>query len=189
MESIKIKGKDYVMVNERLKAFREDHPNYPLITEIVSLTEESCVMKASILNENGQVLATGHAQEDRSSSMINNTSFVENCETSAWGRALGNFGYGIDTSIASANEVAMAIAKQEMQTKDEFCGDFVMPFGKYKGTIISMLPDDYVDWFLQNGNNEMIKTQMKEYKKWVYESEHPEIVEVSENQGNSFKGN
>ena len=57
-------------------------------------------------------MATGIAQEDKSSSYINKTSYVENCETSAWGRALGNLGIGIETSIASSNEVSMAIAKQ-----------------------------------------------------------------------------
>lgn len=187
MESIKIKGKDYVMVNERLKAFREEHKDYSLISEILNLSEESCVIKASILDESGRVLATGHAQEDKSSSMINNTSFVENCETSAWGRALGNFGYGIDTSVASANEVAMAIAKQDLQNQNKFCGDYEMPFGKHKGMPIAMLPDDYVDWFLENGNNDLIKTKMKEYRKYLYDSDH-EVVEVSETTGSTYKG-
>lgn len=111
---IKIKGKEYVMVNERIQEFRKEHPDYSLVSELVQLTDDACVMKASILNEEGRVLATGYAQEDRTSTMINKTSYVENCETSAWGRALGNLGYGIDTSIASAEEVSMAIAKQDM---------------------------------------------------------------------------
>ena len=72
------------------------------------------------LDENGVLKATGFAQEDRTSSMINKTSFVENCETSAWGRALGNLGIGIDESVASAEEVDMAIKKQEItQPKTE----------------------------------------------------------------------
>lgn len=111
---IKIKGKEYVMVNERIQEFRKEHPDYSLVSELVQLTDDACVIKASILNEEGRVLATGFAQEDRTSTTINKTSYVENCETSAWGRALGNLGYGIDTSIASAEEVSMAIAKQEM---------------------------------------------------------------------------
>ena len=60
------------------------------------------------------MLSTGLAQEDRSSSMINKTSFVENCETSAVGRALGFLGIGIESSIATAEEVSMAIAKQDI---------------------------------------------------------------------------
>jgi ssDNA-binding Zn-finger/Zn-ribbon topoisomerase 1 len=72
--------------------------------------------------------------------MINKTSFVENCETSAWGRALGNLGIGIDDSIASAEEVDMAIKKQEVEQnlnlKCEKCGkvltDKVAKFSKSK---------------------------------------------------------
>lgn len=120
MEKIKIKGKDYVMVNERLKYFREKYKGWSLTSEIVSLDSDSCVIKALICDENGVLKATGFAQEDRTSSMINKTSFVENCETSAWGRALGNLGIGIDESVASAEEVDMAIKKQEIaQPKTE----------------------------------------------------------------------
>lgn len=140
MESIKIKGKDYVMVNERLMAFREEHPNYSLVSELVYFNEESCIVKASIIDDNGVVRATGHAQEDKSSSMINKTSYIENCETSAWGRALGNFGYGIGSSIASAEEVSMAIAKQELQ-EEVLGGAFLLQSGKYNGKTIQEVYD------------------------------------------------
>lgn len=120
MKKVKIKGNDYVMVNERLKYFREKYKGWSLTSEIVSLDSDSCVIKALICDENGVLKATGFAQEDRTSSMINKTSFVENCETSAWGRALGNLGIGIDESVASAEEVDMAIKKQVMaQPKTE----------------------------------------------------------------------
>lgn len=109
-----IKGKQYVEVNERIKYFRlaEDYKGWGLSTEIVHLDNDSCVIRATITDANGMVKATGFAQEDKSSSYINKTSYVENCETSAWGRALANLGIGIDTSIASSNEVEIAIAKQ-----------------------------------------------------------------------------
>lgn len=109
-----IKGKQYVEVNERIKYFRqeEQYKGWCLCSEVVHLDESSCVIKATICDENGVKKATGFAQEDKSSSYINKTSYVENCETSAWGRALANLGIGIDTSIASSNEVSMAIAKQ-----------------------------------------------------------------------------
>ena len=96
MKSVNIKGKNYIMVNERLKHFRANYLGWCLTSEIVSLTEDSCVIKATIVDADGRVVATGFAQEDRTSSMINKTSFVENCETSGWGRALGNLGIGID---------------------------------------------------------------------------------------------
>ena len=109
LKTINIKGKEYVEVNERLKYFRENYKDYALTTEVLQCTEEHCVMKASIFNAEGVVIATGHAHETRGSSFINKTSHVEVCETSAWGRALGNFGIGIDSSVASADEVQNAI--------------------------------------------------------------------------------
>jgi len=64
----------------------------------------------------GKILAQGIAQEEKASSYINKSSYVENCETSAWGRALGNFGIGIDTSVASYEEVSNAILNQDTTT-------------------------------------------------------------------------
>lgn len=109
-----IKGKEYVEVNERIKFFRleDKYKGWSLISEIQLLDENSCVIRAEIRDETYSLRATGIAQEDKSSSYINKTSYVENCETSAWGRALANLGIGIDTSIASSNEVAIAISKQ-----------------------------------------------------------------------------
>lgn len=109
-----IKGKQYVEVNERVKAFRvlSEYAGYSLQTELLHLDPDSCVVRATITNADGQVIAQGMAQEDKSSSMINKTSYVENCETSAVGRALGFLGIGIETSIATADEVDMAIKKQ-----------------------------------------------------------------------------
>ena len=109
-----IKGKQYVEVNERIKYFRtaEQYKGWSINTVLVDFNSESCIMKAEIRDDQWVMRATGFAQEDKSSSYINKTSYVENCETSAWGRALANLGIGIDTSIASSNEVQIAIAKQ-----------------------------------------------------------------------------
>lgn len=116
-----IKGKEYVEVNERIKYFRfsEDYKGWSLSSEIVHLDADSCVIRAEIRDDQWVLRATGFAQEDKSSSYINKTSYVENCETSAWGRALANLGIGIDTSIASSNEVSMAIAKQSAPTQSK----------------------------------------------------------------------
>jgi hypothetical protein len=111
MKSIDIKGKQYVTVNERLIYFREKYPDHALTSEIVELNEERVVMKATI--QFGDVVyATGHAYEDKDSTFINKTSFIENCETSAWGRALANFGIGIEESVASFEEVANSVAQK-----------------------------------------------------------------------------
>lgn len=100
-----IKGKDYAQVNERIKAFRMCHPHGCITTSIVSLEDGTVTMLATVSDANGQVLGTGYAQEKENSSYINKTSFIENCETSAVGRALGMCGFGIDVSIASAEEL------------------------------------------------------------------------------------
>jgi len=109
-----IRGKQYVEVNERIKFFRqeEEYKNWTISTEFTAMDSEMCVCKCIIADPNQRVIATGHAHEEKSSSHINKTSYVENCETSAVGRALAMMGIGIDTSIASANEVNDAIAKQ-----------------------------------------------------------------------------
>lgn len=103
---------DYVEVNQRIKAFRMVHPDGAITTEILSLDNGIVTMKATVLNAEGTVLATGHAQEKESSTFINKTSFIENCETSAVGRALGMCGFGIDSSIASKEEVENAVVNQ-----------------------------------------------------------------------------
>ena len=110
-----IRGKQYVEVNERIKFFRQEdeYKNWTISTDFTVLDSEQCVCKAYVIDTNDRIISTGHAHEERSSSHINKTSYVENCETSAIGRALAMMGIGIDTSIASANEVNDAIAKQE----------------------------------------------------------------------------
>ena len=166
METIKIKGKDYVMVNERLMTFREEHPDYSLVSELVYFNEESCIIKASIIDDKGVVRATGHAQEDKSSSMINKTSYIENCETSAWGRALGNFGYGIGSNIASAEEVSMAIAKQEIEERkvEIIGGKFLLQGGKYNGKTIQEVYEidkSYCEYCMENARSFEMRENFK----------------------------
>lgn len=108
-----IKGKDYAEVNQRIKAFRMLYPSGSIETSIESLENGICVMKASVFDDTGRVLGTGHAYEKEGSTFINKTSYIENCETSAVGRALGMCGIGIDTSVASYEEVQNAIVQQE----------------------------------------------------------------------------
>ena len=116
LKTTTIQGKEYVEVNERLKYFRATYPKYSLLSEVIEKTETTILIKANIYNEKERAVATGLAEEKAGSSFINKTSHVENCETSAWGRALGNLGIGLDTSVASADEVQNAIANQNINT-------------------------------------------------------------------------
>jgi hypothetical protein len=113
-----IKGKDYAEVNQRIKAFRMIHPEGSINTEIISLENGIVTMRAIVSDCDGRILSTGHAQEKETSSFINKTSYIENCETSAVGRALGLCGIGIDTSVASYEEVANAIENQKPKSPD-----------------------------------------------------------------------
>lgn len=116
---VNIHGKEYTTVAARVQQFREGYADqegkqYGLVTKLVSRDSEMVVMKASIIDSTGRVLATGYAEEKRSASTINRTSALENAETSAIGRALAAFGLA-GTEYASADEVANAINQQSQK--------------------------------------------------------------------------
>ena len=114
-------SKDYAEVNQRIKAFRMVFPDGFIKTHFFALENGVCTMLAQVgyYSEDGRevILGTGTAQEKEGSSFINATSYIENCETSAVGRALGMAGFGIETSVASLEEVQNAMANQGEQTE------------------------------------------------------------------------
>ena len=167
-----IKGKDYAEVNQRIKAFRMVYPQGTIETEMLSNENGICIFRAKvgytkscidmekgILADVYTLLGTGTAYEKEGSTFINKTSYIENCETSAVGRALGMAGFGIDVSIASAEEVQNAIANQEI-TQEE-ADSYTLTFGKHKGKTLKEVYEeapDYIEWMLGNTNDErMIK--------------------------------
>lgn len=118
LNQIDIKGKKYTPVTERVAGFRQIFPNGSIETEIISMLENEVIIKSTIKDDEGQILSTGLASEEKGSTFINKTSFIENCETSAIGRALGFLGIGIDESMASAEEVANAMTQQANEKRD-----------------------------------------------------------------------
>lgn len=109
----------YAEVNQRIKAFRMVYPEGFILTELLSDENGICLFKAMVgfyINGEPFTIGVGHAYEKEDSSFINKTSYIENCETSAVGRALGMAGFGIDTSVASFEEVSNAMLNQD---KDE----------------------------------------------------------------------
>ena len=127
LHSIPVKGKEYVEVNTRILAFRKLFPKGRIITELLSIEDGMCVFKANIFD--GEILlATGTAYEKENSSFINKTSYVENCETSAIGRALGVLGIGIQNSVASYEEVANAISNQDEKSEEVVMGEITKKF-------------------------------------------------------------
>lgn len=115
-----IKGKDYAEVNQRIKAFRMVYPNGDIATELVSNENGVCIFRADVYDEDGNHLGNGTAYEKENSTFINKTSYIENCETSAVGRALGMCGFGIDTSVASVEEVQNAIVNQDKKDATDY---------------------------------------------------------------------
>ena len=117
IRTTEINNKPYAEVNQRIKAFRMLYPTGTISTEIISNIDGVVIIKASVLDDTGKLLGTGTAYEREMSTFINKTSYIENCETSAVGRALAMCGIGIDMSVASYEEVANAIKQQEQPKK------------------------------------------------------------------------
>ena len=170
-----IKGKDYAGVNQRVIAFRELFPEGRIITEIISHEPAENGGKDILIQANvfdgDKLIATGLAQENSKSSYINQTSYVENCETSAVGRALGFVGIGIIDSLATLEEYANAVNNQTQQaTSDALASAKQVEFlsKRYKGEQLSKMLDYYkiksIDQLSKRQASELIDKIMKKDK-------------------------
>ena len=111
-KTIPIHGKDYATVALRVAiARRVLGTALDIVTKIVHMDKDSVVTQTDIFIDDKHV-ATGHAEEKRNASKINQTSALENSETSSCGRALAFLGF-ISDGIASAEEVSTAIMQQD----------------------------------------------------------------------------
>lgn len=114
---------NYVQVAERLAAFWRDHPNGRVIPSVIkhSLKKGFVLIRSELFDERTDTVpaAVGHASEYREQGDVNWISYVENCETSANGRALANRGYLVDRGIASREEVEKARRHQEAGRRGE----------------------------------------------------------------------
>jgi len=117
IKKIDFKGKGYALVASRVSAFRAICPRGRITTDILSMENGTVTMKATIFDDDDRELSNGYAQEKEGASYINKTSYIENCETSAIGRALGNLGIGSDENISSAEELANAVLNQNEDKK------------------------------------------------------------------------
>lgn len=161
-----IKGKDYAEVNQRIKAFRMVYPQGTIETALVKCENGMCIMRAEVMirEENGmRVLGTGTAYEKENSSFINKTSYIENCETSAVGRALGMAGFGIDTSIASYEEVANAIQQQNEIDGKKLIGDKEKSILTKTCQKYNITDDEFYLIISSLGYNNIDEIQMKDY--------------------------
>jgi len=112
LKTIPIHGKEYVEVKTRVQYFRKHYENGSIDTEHVFFDGEQIMCKTKV-HVNGELVSTGMAHEIKDVSHINKTSFVEVCETSSVGRALGILGIGIESSVDTYNTIYAAKKQQE----------------------------------------------------------------------------
>lgn len=139
-----LKGKNYLEVKWRIVWFREEKPEWSIETEFPALTNDSAVAKATIKDEKGRIIATGHKREDKS----HFPDFSEKAESGAIGRALALIGYGTqfaseleegdrlaDSPVAPKGKAPLKVVETPTETKLEYDpGKYVVKFGKkFKG--------------------------------------------------------
>lgn len=134
--TVNIHGREYITVAKRVHDFRQHctlDDGWGIITHLVTCTDQLVIMRAEIVHPTGDVVATGWAEEVRSSSNINRSAALENCETSAVGRALAAAGYG-GSQYASADELAAKLTGKKQQPAEaivapdnyaDFCKELV----------------------------------------------------------------
>lgn len=150
MKTIDVKGKPYPEVVEKIKAFKKIYPEGSIVTELLSDIDGKCVFKATVAIQTETapvILGVGHAFEVQSQGYINKTSYIENCETSAVGRALSMAGFGSDNSVRGFEEVVNATVQQEeikLKEKNE-----KKITSKEAETMQKSLSKNQIEWVLQ----------------------------------------
>jgi hypothetical protein len=120
---------DYETVEERLMKFWKDYPDARISTEIIEHTLQRFIVKASIYRTEADAHAwsTGFAEETISTRGVNSTSALENCETSALGRALANAGYATKGKRPSREEMAKVKAAEPKPFAEKLADKITMP--------------------------------------------------------------
>jgi hypothetical protein len=108
---------DYEPVEVRLEKFIKDHPSFRIATELEVVEASRYIVKAYLYKDasDGVAWATGYAEETVTSRGVNQTSALENCETSAIGRALANAGYAPKGKRPSREEMSKVVAQKPVK--------------------------------------------------------------------------
>jgi hypothetical protein len=173
---LNLRGKEYLEVKYRLVWFREDHPDWSIETELMSVTDVSAYARATVRDESGRIIATSHKFE----SIQGFPDFIEKAETGAIGRALALIGYGtqfcadeldegkriVDAPVPTrsnrsrpegsnkeveSNDSSNNVSASSEESSTAEPGDFLINFGrKYKGKKLKEIPkgeiESYIDW-------------------------------------------
>jgi hypothetical protein len=133
---------DYEPVEVRLEKFIKDYPAFRIATELEVVEASRYIVKAYLFKnaEDGVAWATGYAEETVTSRGVNQTSALENCETSAIGRALANAGYAPKGKRPSREEMTKVVAKKEakppvQEVKADDQDYWTTPVGQYNKVV------------------------------------------------------
>ncbi len=166
-----IKGKPYIDVAQRIQGFWQIYPNGAIHTECTGDTGERCDFIARIY-DGERLIAIGHAFEDRIG-YVNKTSYVENAETSAIGRALGFLGIGSIDSIASAEEVTNAIAQQTRNTPSELT--------EWQLRLADVMNSKITQGWDKDGLNSILRAQISHEPRQMNDEECKQAIEIINN--------
>lgn len=163
LPTINIKGKEYVMVKDRILKFNEDFPNGCIQTEIITPFDSTRVIVRAIVTpdvENGQRQFVDYSQAVIGEGLVNTTSALENASTSAVGRALAYMGIGVLEGVASADEIVKAenSGKPASEKQIEFVRNLLDQKGfteeqvkvKYKVESVEKLTRDQASLIIDN---------------------------------------
>lgn len=98
----------YEQVKDRIPLFWEAHPDGAIVSQLLHHGAGEYIVESRLINSAGQVIANGHAREEVADRGVNSTSALENCETSAIGRALANAGFSAGPNRPSREEMTKA---------------------------------------------------------------------------------
>ena len=133
---------DYETVEVRLEKFIKDYPDFRIATELEVCEKDRYIVKAYLFKDAQQstALSTGLAEEKVTDRGVNQTSALENCETSAIGRALANAGYAAKGKRPSREEMSKVVASKPVKpavadVKPDDQDYWTTPVGQYKGVV------------------------------------------------------
>ncbi|MBP3920803.1 MAG: hypothetical protein J6D28_04485 [Bacilli bacterium] len=177
IETIKLGSKGYAQVNERIKAYRKVYPTGSIETEIQEIKDDYIRIRTIVTDEEDKIIATGTASEtNKGNNKVNLTSMIENCETSSVGRALGFAGFGVDTAIASAEDMERNKERskqfeiyQNMFIRDEeakyiikvVIGDLMRKMGVVKAGLAKVVEDELWTTLEEMTTHQLLKLEYK----------------------------